>query len=235
MRRGLLEGKKGAEELAELAQGKLREKRPQLVAALEGHLLDSHRFLLKQMLEDLEHTEEAIREVERKLEEYTAPFADILRRLDTIPGVNRTSAYSLLAELGDNMDPFPTVSHAASWAGVCPGNHQTGGKRLKGTTRAGNRWLRRGLCEAAWAARNKKGSYFAAQYRCLAARRGHKRALTAVAHSLLTVVYHLIREKNQYREPGEDFFYLREQERLTQCAVKRLEKLGYSVSLQPAA
>lgn len=235
MLRGLLQGDKSAGELAELAKGRLRQKKPELVAALEGHLLEHHRFLLERMLEDLEHTESAIRVIEQKLEEYVAPFEDILRRLDTVPGVNRTSACSLLAELGNQMEQFPTVGHVASWAGICPGNHQTGGKRLKGTTRKGNRWLRRSLCEAAWAAKNQKDSYFAAQYRRLAARRGARRALLAVAHSLLATIYYMIREKSGYRELGADFFYLREKETVVKRSLKNLKKLGYEVTLSPAA
>jgi transposase len=235
MLRGLVKGEQNPEALAALAKGKLRDKTAQLVAALEGHLLEHHRFLLERMLEDLEHTEESIREIERKVEQYAAPFEDMLQRLDTIPGVNRIGACSILAELGDAMDQFPTVKHVVSWAGICPGNHQTGGKRMKGTTRKGNRWLRRSLCEAAWAAKNKKDSYLRAQYRRLSARRGHKRAIIGVANSLLTAAYYILREPGEYRELGANYFDLRQKESLMRSSVKRLEKLGYEVILRPAA
>jgi transposase len=235
MLRGLLKGDQSPQELAALAKGKLREKTERLVAALEGHLLEHHSFLLERMLEDLEHTEASIREIERKVEQYAAPFDDVLRRLDGIPGVNRVGACSMLAELGDNMEQFPTVKHVVSWAGICPGNHQTGGKRGKGTTRKGNRWLRRTLCEAAWAAKNQKGSYYGAQYRSLSARRGHQRAIVAVANSLLTAAYYILREKVEYRELGANYLDLRRKESLMKSSIKRLEKLGYHVTLRPAA
>ena len=235
MLRGLLAGDRSPAELARLAKGRVRAGEEQLAAAREGHLLEHHRFLLKQKLEDLEHTEDSLRSVERELEKLAGPFEDALRRLDSIPGVNRTVAWSILAELGDDMDQFPSFRHVVSWAGICPGNHETGGKRLKGTTRKGNRWLRRTLCEAAWAAKNKKDSYLRVQYQRLSARRGHKRAILAVANTLLTIAYSLLRDQTEYREMGALYFDLRQKESLLKRSVKRLERLGYEVTLHPAA
>jgi transposase len=235
MLRGLLAGDRSPAELAKLARGRVRASEEQLAAALEGHLLEHHRFLLERMLEDLEHTEQSKRTVERELEKLAGPFEDALRRLDGIPGVNRTAAWSILAELGDDMSQFPTVKHAVSWAGICPGNHETGGKRLKGTTRKGNRWLRRTLCEVAWAAKNKHDSYPRAQYQRLSARRGHKRAILAVANSLLTIAYHLLRTQTEYRELGADYFDQRQKASLLKRSIQRLERLGYKVTLSPAA
>jgi len=235
MLRGLLRGDQTPESLAALAKGRLREKTVELAAALDGHPLEHHRFLLERMLEDLEHTEASILAVEQELERHALPFEEELRRLDGIPGVNRTAALSILAEVGDDMGQFPTFKHLVSWAGICPGNHQTGGKRLKGTTRKGNRWLRRCLCEAAWAAKNKKDSYFRAQYARLSARRGHKRAILAVANSLLTAAYFMLSQKTEYRELGAQYFDLRQKESLVKRSIKRLEKLGYKVTLSHAA
>ncbi len=157
-----------------------------------------------------------------------------LDRLDTIPGVGRRAAERIVAEIGTDMSRFPTAGHLASWAGVCPGNHQSAGKRLSGRTRHGNTWLGAALVEAAWGAVHARDSYFGALYRRLVGRRGVKRAIVAVAHALLVVVYHLLRDHTAYRELGGNYFDERERQAVVGRSVRRLERLGYKVTLEVA-
>src|SRR5262249_5739587 len=154
-------------------------------------------------------------------------------RLTTIPGVEQRTAEVVVAEVGTDMGQFPTAAHLASWAGMCPGNNQSGGKRRSGRTTKGSRWLRQVLTQAAWAASHTKDTYLAAQYRRLAARRGKKRALVAVGHTLLVIIYHVLKDRSTYQELGGDFLERLEPERLTRQLVRRLEKLGHQVTLKP--
>jgi transposase len=181
MLHALAAGETDPHRLADLAQRRLREKLPALRDALAGHLTPHHRFMLQRLLEQLHYLEAEIGTFDRRIEEMTRPFADLITRLDSIPGVNRRTAENLLAEIGPNMAIFPDAKHLASWAAICPGHDSSAGKQRRGTIRKGNRWLRRTLGQAAWAARNKKGSYLAAQFWRLAGRRGRKRAIIAVA------------------------------------------------------
>jgi len=229
----LVNGQVDPAKIAKLAQGRMRRKIPELELALQGHLTDHHRFMLKQLLSHLDQLDQQIGQFNQRIEEMVTPFVDeeLKEKLDAIPGVNRTTIENVVAEIGTDMSQFPTAAHLASWAGICPGNEESAGKRKRTKITRGNRWLRRALSEAAWAATHTKGSYLAAQYRRLAGRRGKKRALIAVAHTLLLIIYHLIKHRTDYQDLGEDYFLRREPERLRRYLVKRLEQLGYDVKL----
>lgn len=234
MLQALLAGTEDPAALADLARGTLRKKLPQLRLALEGHFTAHHRFLLQHLLNHLDelqrHSGELSEQITLRLDTLL-PVAD-QQRLDAIPGVNLTTIENVIAEIGVDMSVFPDEHQLASWTGICPGNEESAGKRSR--TRKGNRWLRRALAEAAWAASHAKDSYLAAQYRRLAARRGRKRALLAVGHSILVVVYHLLKHKDlQYEDLGADFFDRLEPDRLKRYLVKRLERLGWDVDLKP--
>jgi transposase len=161
------------------------------------------------------------------------PLAEAVARWDTVPGVDRIAAWGLVAEMGIDMEQFPSAQHAASWGGICPGNHESGGKRLSGKTRKGNPWLRRILGQSAWAAARTKNTYISAQFRRLAAKRGRKRAIVAVGHSLLVIGYHLLRKQCSYQDLGADYFDRINAEGLKRYLVKRLEGLGQKVTLEP--
>ena len=162
-----------------------------------------------------------------------APFAEAVQRLTTIPGVSQRVAEVVVAEIGTQMEQFPTAAQLASWAGLCPGNHESAGKRRSGRTTKGDRWLRTILVQAAWAASRTKGTYLAAQFQQLARRRGRKRALVAVAQTLLVIIYPLLRDQTTYVALGPDHLDRRDPERLTERLVKRLERLGHKVILEP--
>ena len=232
MLEALMEGQEDPVKLADLAQRQMRGKIPELEKALEGHLTEHHRFLLRLLWKELAQQEELIAELDRKIEEHTRPFADEIERLDAVPGVDRRVAEVVLAEVGSDVKPFPTHSHVASWAGMCPGNEESAGKHLRRRITPGNRWLKRSLVQAAWAASHTKNTYLASQYRRLAGRRGKKRALVAVGHSMLVIFYHMLKERTTYKNLGGDFFDRLEPERLTRYYVKRLEDLGHKVTLE---
>jgi transposase len=219
--------------LAELALGRLRAKIPALRLALAGRVTEHHRFLLQLHLDQVEHLEGLIGRLEARITEVLAPFAEKVQRLMTVPGISRTVAEVVLAEAGPDLETFPSPGHLASWAGLCPANHVSAGKALGGPGRKGNRWLRTILVQAAWAASHTKGTYLAAQYRRLAARRGKKRALVAVAHSLLHIIYHVLKDGRVYQDLGGDYFDRLHGDRLTKHLVKRLESLGHRVTLEP--
>jgi transposase len=229
----LLSGEKNAAILAGLAKGRLRQKREALEAALEGVLRPHHRFLLVELLAQLDYLEEAVERVSGKIQEYTAPFQQEIEQLDTIPGINRTQAETLLAEVGADVSRFPTPGHLSSWAGVCPGNDESAGKRRSGKIRRGSPWLRTALVEAAHGAGRTKNTYLGAQYHRLAARRGKKKALVAVAHSILVIAYHVLTRKEPYHDLGSNYFDERDRVRIEKRLTKRLERLGYNVTLEP--
>lgn len=176
MVKALIAGEDDPVKLAELARGLLRRKLPALQGALDGRVTPHHRFLLGELLDHLEFVEGKIRRVETTIEERLRPFEDIVQHLCTIPGVDRVSAWGILSEIGLNMDQFPDARHLASWAGLCPGNWESAGKRISGRIRKGSAWLRRHLCQCAWAVSTKRHTYLSALFRRLAARRGVKRA-----------------------------------------------------------
>jgi transposase len=235
MLQALVDGETDPHRLADLARRPLRRQLPALRLALEGRVPNHHRFLLRRLLGQLTLLEAEIAAYDERLAAASRPVAAILARLDTIPGVDRRTAENVLAELGPDMRVFPTVPHLASWVALCPGHHQTGGTQQKGTTRHGNRWARRAFTEAGWAAKNTRRTDAAAQFRRLAARRGVKRAVVAVAHRLLVAAYYIIRDEVTYRDLGTDHFDRLAPTQLTRYLVKRLERLGHKVTLEAAA
>jgi transposase len=234
MLEALVHGTTDPEVLADLARGRLRKKLPALREALAGRFRPHHAFLVSQLLAHMDYLEEAISAVSTEVEGRLAPFAQHLTHLDTIPGIDRRTAEVLIAELGVDMSYFPSEHHLASWAAICPGNNESAGKHRSGRTRRGNRWLRTALVEAAWAA-TRTDSALAARYRRVMRHRGHKKAVVAVAHAMLRVVYHLLAEGTTYREPGADYYDRRHAQRVRRRAIQLLERQGYRVILEPAA
>jgi transposase len=228
-------GEPDSQRLAEMAQGKLRNKIAELERALEGRVSAHHRFLLRELLDHFYFVESKMRRIEQEVEERLRPFQSAVIRLCTIPGVDRVTAWGLLAEIGLNMEQFPDAPHLASWAGLCPGSHESAGKSKSGKIRKGSLWLRRCLCQAAWAVSTKKNNYLSALYRRLAARRGVKRATIAVAHNLLIIAYYILRDHTCYQDLGPDYFDRLNPEGLRRRLTKRLEGLGFKVTLEPVA
>jgi len=219
--------------LADLARGALRKKIPQLKLALEGKVTDHHRFMLRQWLDRLDFVDRKIALLERQIVEKSRPFEGMVHTWMQVPGLRRINAFSLLAEIGTDMSQFPTAAHLASWAAVCPGNRESAGKRSSGKIRKGNPWLRRTLCEAAWAASRTKNSCFHAAYQRLVRTRGRNRASIAVAHSPLVTVYSLTVAGQPYQDLGLEYFNRLHKNHLERTLVKRLEKLGHRVILEP--
>lgn len=219
--------------LAELAKGRLREKRALLEQALAGTLRPHHRFLLIQHLSHIDFLDEQLATLDAEIEQQMRPFEAVIQRWDQLPGINRRIAEVLVAEVGADMHQFPDAEHLAAWAGLCPGNNESGGKRKSGKTRKGSVWLRRCLVEAAHGAARSKQKYFSSLYHRLAGRRGKKRALVAVAHSLLVTGYHMIMRGQDYQDLGPNYFDERNKEAVKRRAVKRLELLGFQVELKP--
>lgn len=234
MLRALAQGDTDPVRMADLAKRQLRKKIPALQLALDGCLLAHHRFLLTEMIEDLDHIGAKIARIEQAIEQRIAPFQTAVDAWLSVPGIKQRLAWTLVAEVGPNVESFPSSADMVSWAGVCPGNNNSAGKRKSGTTRDGNPWVRTALCEAAWAASKTNGTYLQAQFRRLAALRGPKRALVAVASSILTAGYHMLQRGTRYQELGPDFFDKRNAVRATRRLVKRLEALGHRVILEPS-
>jgi transposase len=230
----LLTGHVDPQALAELAKGRLRSTRDQLASALEGRVKPHHRFGLTELLSQIDSLDETIARFEAQIQAICGPFEEAVALLDTIPGVARRPAEMIVAEIGTDMTRVPSADHLASWAGVAPGNHESAGKQASGKTRKGNRFLRTTLVQAAHAAARTRGTYLNAQYRRLAARRGKKRAILAVAHSMLVMAYYMIQRREPYHDAGADFFDRLQPEDTARRLVKRLETLGYLVTLQSA-
>jgi transposase len=228
----LIEGQATPEVMAGLAKGKLREKREYLVQALGGRVKAHHRFVLAELLCQIDSLDETITRFDQEIEAYCRPFEEAVVLLDTIPGVARRTAEIIVSEIGTDMSRFPTADHLSSWAGVAPGSNESAGKRRSGKTRQGDKPLGVALNQAANAAAHTKNTYLSAQYHRLAARRGRKRAIVAVAHSILVIAYHLIQRNEPYRELGSDFFDNRSPQVTMKRLVKRLEHLGYQVAVQ---
>jgi transposase len=235
MLRALLQGRCDPEQIAELALGRLRAKIPQLQLALEGNCTEHHRYVLGRLLSHVGYLENQTSDFSRRIAQGLDQLlsASACARLDRIPGINRRSIENIIAEIGVDMSIFPDEHHLASWCGMCPGNEESGGKRLRSRTRKGNRWLRRALTEAAWAASRVKKSYLMAQFRRLVGRRGKKRALHAVGHSLLVIIYHVLKNNVEYSDLGPNYFARLEPDRMRRYLVKRLQALGYDVTLSP--
>ena len=222
-------------ELESLVRGRLREKMSELEQALTGRVRDHHRFFLAQHLAPLDFLEEQIAAYSQEIQHVTAPFEELVMLLDTIPGVGCTTAELILAEVGADLTRFPTADHLASWAGLVPGNNESAGKRLSGTMRKGSQWLRVGLTQAAQSAARQKNGYLSALYHRLAGRRGKKRATMAVAHSILVIAYHIIQRREPYQDLGGNYFDERQKVSTANRLTRRLEKLGYQVTITPPA
>jgi transposase len=232
MLKAIISGEQDVEKLAEMGRGLLRRKIPQLQLALQGRVSEHHRFLLNELLEHLEFIESKMVRLEQEIAERLRPFEDAVRRLCTVPGVDRVSAWGIISEIGLDMSQFPDAQHLASWAGLCPGNWESAGKRKSGRIRKASPWLRRHLCQCAWAVSTKKNSYLSALFRRLA-RKGVKVASIAVAHALLVIAYHILKAPVEYRDLGPDYFDKLHPGRLKRKLVKRLEGLGFQVTLEP--
>jgi transposase len=232
----LIDGEKDPRVLAELAQKRLRDKIPQLQRALEGEINDHHRFLLRQLLDQYDFLEKEIARISERLGAVAPPsFRSAVEQLDAVAGVGERGARALLAETGTDMNRFPSHKHFASWAGSCPGNHESAGKRRSGKTPAANRHLDAVLTEMAHAAVRKKDSYFKSQYHRLAGRRGKKRALGAVKHSLLVTVYFMLRDNKPYKDLGANYFDKLNPQHQIHYHVRKLKELGHKVELTPMA
>jgi transposase len=228
----LLAGHTDPQALADLAKGRLRSKRELLAQALDGRVKPHHRFVLTELLCQIDGLDETVARFDAQIQAAYGSFEEAVGLLDTIPGVARHTAEMLVAEIGTDMSRFPSADHLAAWAGVAPGHHESAGKRTSGKTRKGNRFLRTTLVQAAHAAVRTKQTYLSAQYRRLASRRGKKRAILAVAHSILVMAYYMLQRQEPYCEAGADFFDRLQPEDTARRLVKRLEHLGYHVVLQ---
>jgi len=233
MIRALSQGESDPVRLAALARGRLKTKYEQLVESLDGQLTANQRWMLKQLLEQLEELENKDAIYSERIRGQMLAYERQLELLDTISGIGRRSAENLLAEIGPEMDPFPTDNDLVSWGGLCPGKNESAGKKRSSKTPDGNKWLKRVLVEAAWAGTNEKNSYLAALYRRLASRRGKNRAIVAVARTILQAAWHILKEDVNYKELGGDYFERLNEEKSTKYLVKRLEKFGYEVVLKP--
>jgi transposase len=233
--RALIAGERDTAVLAELAKGSLRQKRARLAEALRGRITPHHTFLLEEVLAHIEYLEGTIARLDRRIGEVIAPYADHVAHLQSIPGVDRDAAETIVAEVGVDMTRFPSAGHLASWVGICPGNYESAGKRQRGTTRKGNRWLKTMLVECGWGAGRARRTYLGAQYARLSRRLGKKKAAMAVGHSILVAAYHILRDRVPYRDLGPDHFDRLASQRLTRHYLHRLEQLGHRVTIEPAA
>jgi transposase len=229
----LVRGEEDPAVLADLAQGVLRHKLEALALALEGRVQAHHRLLLHRIILHIRFLEDAIEALDAEIAQAAAPFAAALALLAPIPGLDEVSSVAILAEIGVDMGRFPSGAQLASWAGVSPGNRTSGGKAYSGKTTQGNTWLRGMLGEVAWAAIRSKGTSFAALYRRLSRRLGAQKALVAVMHQLLLVIYRVLRDQLPYHEAGADYFQAAHPERAQRRLVQGLERLGYAVTLTP--
>jgi transposase len=232
----LISGERDPAVLAEMALGRMRIKRPALSEALTAHFGAHHAVAARQILDHVDFLDRSIAGVSEEIATRMTPFAGAVGLLVDIPGISRISAEAVIAETGGDMSRFPSPANLASWAGLCPGNHESAGKRRRVGTTNGNRWLRRVLIESARAAVRTKGSYFGAQYRQIAHRRGPNKAAVAVAHSLLDVVWHVLSTGEGFADLGADYYQRhRDPERITRRLVHQLEQLGHTVTIAPAA
>jgi transposase len=228
----LCRGTTDPEVLADLAQGKLRKKIPQLKRALEGRFEPLHALLVSSILAHLDFLDEQIERLSEAIEEQLRPFEPAVELLRSLDGIEIRTAQNILAEIGVDMSVFPSAAHLASWAGQCPGNDQSAGKRNSGKTRKGSKWLNEALKDAAMAAIRTNNSYLQAQYQRLRPRIGHGRALGAVKHSIICACWHMLTTGELYRDLGGDYFRKRDPERQTKRLVAQLERLGHTVTLK---
>lgn len=234
----LVEGKQSIDQMAELVDKRMEAKKPALREALAGRMTDHHRFMLRQHLDQLDHIDRQVAAFDQRIEAVMSPLEhEAIERLDEVPGFDRRTGQNVLAEIGFDMSRFKTPGHLASWAGMCPGNNKSGGRRRTGKTRHANRWLKTALTQAAWAAGRTRRSYFSAQHRRLTTRRGIKRATIAVAHSLLVVCHRLLSDRSLcYSDLGPDYFErIGNEQRKTRRMIAKLEAQGYHVIRAEAA
>ncbi|HWP55868.1 MAG TPA: IS110 family transposase [Pyrinomonadaceae bacterium] len=237
MLRALAKGEEDAAKMAGLARGRLKVKQGQLTRALQGRLTRSQRFVLTELLDQLDQLEAAVTRVSaeicEQIEESSDPFVkEAVELLQTIPGVGEQIAEVIVSEIGTDMTRFPSDKHLASWAGVCPGNNESAGKRKSGKTTKGSNYLRAGLTQASWAASHTKLTYLAAQHKRLIRRMGKKKALVAVGHSILVIAYHILKNRASYHELGGDYFDRQNVELLRARYIRKLETLGLKVSIE---
>jgi transposase len=229
----LLAGERDPDVLADLARGRMRTKLPQLRQALNGRIQPHHLVLIDQILQHIDFLQQAIAQMQAEIEHCLPRFEEALDLLQTIPGIRAVAAAAIVAEIGVDMSRFPTAGNLASWAGLCPSNKESAGKRMRGPMNRGNVWLRSIMGEVAWASVKTHGTYFYAQFHRIARRRGRNKAALAVAHSLLVVVYHVLRNRRPYMELGVDYLDRLDSTRIERHHVRRLEQLGYTVTLSP--
>lgn len=234
MLRAMVNGIEDPQTLAAMAKGSLQQKRPALEKALQGLMGPHQRMILQSQLRLLDFLEQEISQLDQEVAERMRPFDEDIERIDAIPGLGPRTVQEVLAEIGTDMSRFPSARHLASWARICPGNNESAGKRLSSRTGHANPWLRSTLVEAAWAASHSKDKYLSAQYHRIAARRGKKRAILAVAHSILVIIYHLLRDRTPYHDLGGNYFDERHRLHCVKTAVHRIERLGYTVTLHSA-
>lgn len=237
MLRALAAGQTDAEQRSYLAQGVLKRKQPQLQQALEGRVTQAQRWILTELLDQYEQAEAALQRVAERIrqevDKSADPFApDAIKLLDTIPGVGETVAQIMVAEVGVDMEQFPSADHLASWVGMCPGNNESAGKRRSGKTTKGSRYLRAALVQAAWAASHQKETYLAAQYKRLVKRMGKKKALIAVGRSIRGIAYHVLQTRRPYQELGSDYFMRRNVDKQRKRLIRQLESLGVKVTIE---
>jgi transposase len=218
--------------MADLARGKLRSKLDALAVALEGAVTDHHRVLLRISIQMTASYDQAIAALHHEVQRMMEPYQAVSEQLQSIPGVKKKTAETIVAEIGVDMSRFPSDAHLCSWAGVSPGNNDSAGKRHSGRTTHGNKWLKSGLTEAAWAAARTKGTYLKARYHRLAARRGKKKATLAVGHTILIMAYHIIKEHITYRELGANYFDRLNEQYIVKHLLARMQNLGYQVTLK---
>lgn len=233
MLKAIVEAKRDPGWMADYARGALRGKKQDLERALDGSFTDNQRWLLDKELRQVEWLEMQIQVLEQEIERRVEPFDEAIGRLLTIPGIERKTAWMLVAEVGVDMSPFEDARHLASWAGLCPGNRESGGRRMSGRTRKANCYVRRGLCQAAWAASHTKNTYLSSFYRRIQVRKGPQKANIALAHHLITVVYNVLARREEYVELGGDYHDQRNKPKAVSRLVARLTRLGFQVQLTP--
>jgi len=231
----MIAGEENPELLSELAQRRLKNKKAELQRALNGLIGNHQKLMLAAQLRHIDYLDEEIGRLDEEIKRRMLPFEEDLELLDTIPGVARRTAETIVAEIGTNMDQFPSAAHLCSWAGLCPGQNESAGKRKSGKTRKGNKKLRSALVEAARAAGRTKNTYLSSQYHRIAARRGANRAAVAVAHSILMITYYILKRRQPYIELGPTYYEERKRDTLIRQSIKKLESLGLKVTVESAA
>jgi transposase len=229
--KALIGGETDSTQLAALGHATLRTKKEDLQLALQGRVTEHHRFMLAELLDELEFLERKIATFEARIDEVCRPFEQAIQLIDEIPGIGRCIAISVIAEIGTDMKQYPSQRHLSSWAGVCPGNNESAGKRKSGRTPMGDRWLRRALAEAGWAASHTKGSYFSALFRRVCRRRGKKRAIVATGHAILVAIYYMLKNNCAYKELGDDHFDKIKGDQMQRYYLRRLAQLGLKVQI----